>query len=349
MAKGVRAAGASAAILPISDGGDGLIESLLYAKRGRLVRAPAAGPLGARRMAEYGMLGKTAVIEMARASGLALLRKDRLDPMSATSRGTGELIAAAMERGAARLWIGLGGSATNDGGAGMAEALGALLLDSKGRPVPPGPAGLLKLARIDATRLHPRLRRTEIRLVSDVTNPLLGPKGSARVYGPQKGATPKQVALIEKALSNWARIIRRDMGRDVARVPGGGAAGGLGAGLLAFTDAKLAPGSRFVLEALSAEAEIRKADLVLTGEGRFDSQSFYGKAPAELAKLASRLGKPVGLVCGQLEKGLEPRLKTIGIGPVVSLTASRKPEEAIRKAPALLARAAKVITAVAYQ
>jgi glycerate 2-kinase len=327
--------------LPISDGGDGLIEALLYSRGGRLVRRAVTGPLGERRTAVFGLAGRTAIVEMARASGLALVPPGRLDPMRATSYGTGELIRAALDRGASSIWIGLGGSATNDGGAGLAQALGARLLDAAGREIGRGPAGLDALARVDASGLDSRLARTEIRLVSDVTNPLLGPRGSARVYGPQKGASPREVERIERGLARWARVLRRDLNRDVATVPGSGAAGGLGSGLLAFTKARLLPGAPFVLDAVGARAKLRSADLVLTGEGRFDAQSLFGKAPAELAKLAARSGVPCALVCGQLEPGLERRLARLGIGRVVELSAGRTPESAMLGAPRLLAEAAE--------
>jgi glycerate kinase len=345
IAKGVRAAGGAPLLMPISDGGDGLIDSLLFGLNGKLYSANVTGPLGERRKAAYARIGSAAVIEMARASGLALVPKGKLSPMTATSRGTGELMLAALDGGAKELWIGLGGSATNDGGAGMAQALGARLLDREGRVLGPGPAELLRLDRIEMFGFNERAAKAKIVLISDVTNPLLGKLGSARVYGPQKGATPAQVLKIEQALSIWAKTINRDLGLDVTKMPGAGAAGGVAAGLLAFTDAELKPGSDFVLDALGAAKMVRSAEMVLTGEGRFDRQSFYGKAPAELAKLASKAGVNCGLICGQLEKGLGRELTALGIGRVVELSARRKPEDAMRQAKRLLERAGKLMTA----
>ena len=307
------APGARVVRLPIADGGDGLAAVLAEALGGRLVRAPAAGPLGERRTAAYGLLpGRIAVIEMALASGLALVPKRRRRPLEATSRGTGDLIRAALKRGAREVWIGLGGSATNDGGAGLARALGVRFLDRHGRDIPEGAGGLGSLARIDASGLPPQVRRARFVALSDVTNPLLGPRGSARVFGPQKGATPAQVEAIESGLRNYARRLKEDLGRDVARRPGAGAAGGLGTALLAFLGAELKPGARFVLESVGARREVRRADLVITGEGRLDASSFFGKAPLELARLARREGVPVLLLCGAVEPGLEGRLARLG-------------------------------------
>lgn len=307
-------------IMPVSDGGDGLNEAMLAARGGRQVRALVKGPLREPRRAEFALLkGRTAVVEMARASGLALLTRSKRDPLGSTSFGTGQLIAAAVKAGARTILVGMGGSATNDGGAGMAQALGARLLDSGGRDLSPGAEALLRLDRIEAAGVRDRLRGVRVIAVSDVTNPLTGPKGSARVYGPQKGASPAQVRVLERALERYARVIERDLGHDVARLPGAGAAGGLGAGLIAFLGAKVVPGSAYVLEAVGAAGRLVKADAALTGEGRLDRTSFYGKAPIEFARLAKSLGVPVAAVVGTLEDSVRSQLRSAGIGAVATL------------------------------
>lgn len=343
MARGVLRAAPEAALdlLPISDGGDGLIEALLAARGGRKVFAAVEGPLGGKRWAAFALLpGGEAAVEMAQASGLALLPEERRDIWRASSFGTGQLILKALETGARTVLVGIGGSATNDAGAGMAQALGARLLDAAGRPVARGPRGLRALASMDVSALDPRVRKARIVAVSDVTNPLLGPRGSARVYGPQKGATAKDVSELEAVLRRFARLVRRDLGRDVARIPGAGAAGGLGAGLLAFAGARMVPGGPFVLQEMRAPAHVRDADLVLTGEGRLDAQSLYGKAPVALAELAKRAHKPLVAICGSWDPALKARLRRRGIARVIALADRVPPARALREAPRLLAEAA---------
>lgn len=311
MARGVLDALPSARVLsmPVADGGDGLIDVL----GGRPVRVPILGPLGERRSASYSLLpGKTALIEMARASGLALVPPSRRDVMNSTSYGTGQLIAAALRAGAKTVVVGLGGSATNDGGAGLAQALGARLLDASGRELPQGAEHLRRLARIE-WRGAPRGVR--FIAVSDVTNPLTGPKGSARIFGPQKGATGAQVRLLEGTLEVWARRLKADLGRDVAGKPGAGASGGAGSALLAFLGARLVPGADWVLDMVGAEEKLKMADLVLTGEGRLDSTSLYGKAPLALARRAK--GRAAA-VCAVLEGSAAPALRRAGLSRIVT-------------------------------
>lgn len=331
---GVRAAFPSAEtfLLPISDGGDGLIDALLAAKGGTLVHVPVRGPLGEKRRAAFARLpGRAAVIEMARASGLALVPEGRRDVMRATSFGTGQLIAAALRGGARTIIVGMGGSAANDGGAGMAQALGARLLDRRGRELGVGAAALLDLDRIDVSGLFKSLRGVRVIAVSDVTNPLLGPKGSARTYGPQKGATKAQVAVLERALARCARIAERDLGVRAAALPGAGAAGGLGFGLKVFLAARLVPGSQFVLGRIDARRKLAGASAALTGEGAMDQTSFFGKAPVEFARLAAARGVPTACVCGRLEPGL--KLGRAGIETAVSLAqAGARGEDAIGRA-----------------
>lgn len=294
-------------VIPVADGGEGTVRAMVATTGGELRRARVTGPLGEPVDAEYGTLGEsaygpagqTAVIEMAAASGLPLVPADRRDPLRASTRGTGELMRIALDAGCGTLLIGIGGSATNDGGAGMAQALGAHLLDAGGHELPPGGAALAGLARIDTTGLDPRLSEARVIVASDVANPLSGPTGASAVFGPQKGATPAMVATLDAALTHYAQILRRDLGADVATQPGAGAAGGLGAGLLAFAHATLEPGARLVLEALRFEQRIAGAALVITAEGRLDSQTGYGKAVGAVAAAARRQGaRAVALVGG---------------------------------------------------
>ena len=344
MALGVLRAAPDADIelLPISDGGDGLIEALLAGCGGRKVFATVEGPLGETRWAPFALLpGAAGVVEMAQASGLALLPPRKPDIWKASSFGTGQLIAKAVDAGARTVFVGMGGSATNDAGAGMAQALGARLLDAAGRPIPRGAAGLLSLAKIDLRGMAPRLRKAKIVAVSDVTNPLLGAQGSARVYGPQKGATAGDIPVLERALARFARIVRRDLKRSVGRVPGSGAAGGLGAGLLAFLDARIVPGGPFVLERIGAGARVRAADLVLTGEGKLDAQSLFGKAPVALARAAKRQGRPVVAICGSWDPKLKRALRAAGITEVRALTDGVSRRRAMREAARLIAKASE--------
>ncbi len=309
MARGIRAVFPEAEVveLPIADGGEGTVEALVAATGGRLRHATVQGPLDDPVRAAWGVLGdgRTAVIEMAAASGLTLVPEARRDPRLASTFGTGELVKAALDGGLRRLVLGIGGSATNDGGAGFARALGARFLDEAGGDLPEGGAALARLARIDLRGLDPRLAETELLVACDVDNPLCGPRGASAVYGPQKGATPEIVRELDVALAAFARIARRDTGRDAAEVPGAGAAGGLGAGLLFFTPARLRPGVEIVLEAVGFEDRVRGASLVFTGEGRTDAQTAMGKAPVGVAAAAKRQGVPVVCLSGGLGDGAE--------------------------------------------
>lgn len=293
--------------VPMADGGEGTVRSLVDATGGQPFTATVTGPLGEPVEAEYGVLGDgvTGVIEMAAASGLELVPTDRRDPMVATTYGTGELVLACLDRGVRRLIIGIGGSATNDGGAGFASALGARLLDADGHELPPGGAALARLASIDVTGLDPRLGELVVEVASDVTNPLCGPEGASAVYGPQKGASPEQVAELDAALGVLADRLQQDLGRSVADLPGAGAAGGLGAGLLAFTSATLQPGIDIVIRHTRLADRVAGADLVVTGEGRMDAQTRFGKTPFGVAKVAHAAGVPVIGVAGSLGAGVD--------------------------------------------
>jgi glycerate kinase len=309
MERGVRTVFPEAEVrrVPIADGGEGTVEALVAATKGIVRHAQVRGPLGEPVVAPWGVLGdgQTAVIEMAAASGLPLVPPDRRDPRVTTTHGTGELIRAALDAGLRSIVVGIGGSATNDGGTGMARALGVRFLDGAGADLPEGGAALARLATIDVRHLDPRLAAARLTVACDVDNPLTGPRGASAVYGPQKGATPEMVAELDAALHRFAQVAREATGRDVATQPGAGAAGGLGAGLLFFTPARLRPGVEIVLETTHFDDIVRGADLVFTGEGRTDFQTAMGKAPVGVAAAAKRHGVPVICLAGGLGKGAD--------------------------------------------
>ncbi|WP_445613294.1 glycerate kinase [Geobacillus sp. YF-1] len=288
--------------VPMADGGEGTVQSLVDATNGRLINVEVTGPLGDPVPAFFGLLGdgKTAVIEMAAASGLHLVPRHRRNPLLTTTRGTGELLRAALDAGATRLVIGIGGSATNDGGAGMVQALGGRLLDRDGRDIGPGGGALADLYAIDLSGLDPRLEHVCIEVACDVENPLTGPNGASVIFGPQKGATPDMVAVLDRNLAHYADVVERELGRRVGDIPGAGAAGGLGAGLLAFLKARLRRGVDIVIEAVQLAERVKDADLVITGEGRIDGQTVFGKTPIGVAKTAKRFGVPVIGIAGSL-------------------------------------------------
>jgi glycerate kinase len=336
--------------IPMADGGEGTVRSLVDATGGRMRAAEVAGPLGERRVAEFGMLGDghTAVIEIAAASGLALVPPERRNPLFATTRGTGELIRTALDEGGDRLIVGIGGSATNDAGAGMAQTLGVHFLDAEGRELEAGGAALARLARVDLSGLDRRFkagaegnRPVEVIVACDVTNPLTGPEGASRVYGPQKGATPEMVEVLEAALANFARVVERDLGRPVAGVPGAGAAGGLGAGLMAFLGARMERGIELVLEVTRFREQLEGAELVITGEGSLDAQTAFGKTPAGVAKAAKERGIPVVAVVGTIGSGSEAVYQA-GIDAVFSIVDRPcRLEEAIAEGPRLVAQVSR--------
>jgi glycerate kinase len=291
--------------LPLADGGEGTTDALVDALGGARRRVRVSGPLGDLLEAEFGVVegagGRTAIVEMARASGLALLSPGRRDPLRASTRGTGELILAACAERPVEVVIAVGGSATTDGGAGMAQALGVRLLDARGDEVPPGGGGLLELARIDATRLDHSVRGVRFSVARDVDNPITGPQGAAHVFSPQKGASPEDVVLLDRALAHLAAVIHRDLAIDVRGIPGGGAGGGLGAGLVAFLGARLRPGIEVVMTAVGFERALSSADVVVTGEGAFDATSLRGKVPGGVLAAARDAGVPAAVVCGRAD------------------------------------------------
>ena len=288
--------------LPVADGGEGTVEAMVAATQGRMVEVAVTGPLGEPVQGFYGISGdeSCAFIEMAAASGLELLPPAARNPLKTTSWGTGELIRHALDLGVTRMIIGIGGSATNDGGAGMVQALGAQLLTADGQPIAPGGAGLSTLATIDISGLDPRLAQCRIDVACDVTNPLVGDEGASAVFGPQKGATPEMVAQLDRALAHYAGQIAQDLDLDVLTLEGGGAAGGMGAALYAFCGAHLRPGIDIVTDALHLDALVADADLVITGEGRIDSQTIHGKVPVGVARVAKRYQIPVIGIAGSL-------------------------------------------------
>jgi len=308
IARGVRRALPDASVeeMPLADGGEGTVRALVRATKGTLRAARVRDPLLREIRAEWGVLGDgtTAIVEMAAASGLPLLTALERDPRITSTRGTGELILAAAASGAHRIVIGIGGSATNDGGAGMARAIGYRFLDAEGNDLPEGGAALASLARIDG-QTDPRLVRPAIEVACDVRNPLLGPEGASAIYGPQKGATPEVVAELDRALARYADVIEGFVGRSIRDVPGSGAAGGLGAGLLAFLDARLVSGADLVLRAVDFTKHLKGAGLVITGEGRIDRQSGFGKLTGAVAAAARRAGIPVAGVAGSVGPGHE--------------------------------------------
>lgn len=335
---------AEVAIVPMADGGEGTVEAVLAAVGGERISLTVTGPLGQPVDAEYGMLsdGCTAVIEMAAASGLPLIAASARDPLAATTYGTGQLIRDALLRGANRIMIGLGGSATNDGGMGMAQALGVRFLDASGTEIEGFGSGgkLADIAAIDTTELEPLLAGAQVTVLSDVTNPLCGPRGASAVYGPQKGATPELVALLDQGLTHYADLLAAHTGRDVRDVSGAGAAGGLGAGLLAFGGAELKPGIEVVMELAAFRSKAEGADLIITGEGRTDGQTAFGKVPSGVAGAARDFAVPVVCLSGGLGEGSDA-LYEHGIAALFSI--ANRPltlEEAMRDAGPLLTEAA---------
>jgi len=305
---GVADAGVEVVSIPLADGGEGTVEALVRATGGCIRRVRAHDPLGREIDSFYGVLGdgRTAVVETAAASGLTLLTEAEHNPLAADTFGTGELIRAAAESGVERLIIGLGGSATNDAGAGAMTALGARFLDANGRRLPPGGGALVNLDRIDVSGLDFPEGRVRVEVACDVNNPLVGPTGASVVFGPQKGASGEMVDRLDAGLARWAEVVKRDLGKDVAGLPGAGAAGGLGAALAAFLDAELRSGIDIVLEAVGFDEHLKGADLVITGEGRIDEQTRFGKAVGGVLRHASAAGVPVVAVAGSCAGDLRP-------------------------------------------
>src|SRR5439155_4371817 len=325
IAQGVRIVypNAEIEIVPVADGGEGTVQALVDASGGKIIQKMVTGPLGEPVLAFFGLMGdgSTAAIEMAACAGLPLVPPEKRDPRITTTYGVGELILAALDHGSRHFIIGIGGSATNDGGAGMAQALGAALLSKKGTEIARGGAALATLAHISTSTMDLRLQECTLEVACDVTNPLCGPTGASAVYGPQKGATPEMVEELDNALAHYAQIIEQDLGMSIGEAPGAGAAGGLGAGLMAFLHAKLRPGAQIVFEAVGLEEQIRKADLVISAEGQIDAQTAYGKSVGAVAEIAKRYGLPVLAFAGSLGENYQVVYK-LGVDAVAALPSS---------------------------
>ena len=302
--------GADVQVMPVADGGEGTLDTMVSALRGERRAHRVAGPLGEPVEAELGLVaspdGLVAIVEMASASGLRLVPSDRRDPLRATTRGTGELILAAARERPVRILVCLGGSATNDGGGGMAQALGVRLLDHTGGELGPGGMALRDLATIDVSALVPELRGPEVVVATDVDSPLTGPSGASAVFGPQKGAGPEDVRILDDALRHFGTVIRDQLGIDVIDAPGAGAAGGLGAGLMAFLGGRVRRGFDVVAEALDLSRHAKAADVLVTGEGRYDEGTERGKAPAGVLRLGRDAGSRTVVIAGQVAEGVRP-------------------------------------------
>ncbi len=326
--------------IPIADGGDGLTEVMVAALGGERIQTTVSGPRMEPVIASFCFVSqsKLAVVEMAEASGLVLLSENRQDPTRTTTYGTGELILAALNRGATQLIVGIGGSATCDGGIGMASALGFRFLDRNGEEVEPVGGSLSAISAIDQTNIDPRLSKVSISVACDVTNPLVGQNGASFVYSPQKGATTEQVIQLDKGLANLARVIRKEMGIDIADMPGAGAAGGIGGGLHAFLNAILTPGIDLVMKIVGLKDAVAGADLVLTAEGCIDKQTRFNKGPAGVARIAKESGVPCIAICGSVGDGSWD-LYDVGIDAVFSICKGPQTlSEAMQNADSLLIR-----------
>ncbi|MBB4036792.1 glycerate kinase [Dysgonomonas hofstadii] len=306
--------------VPMADGGEGTVQSLVDATGGKIYELEVTGPLGTPVMAKYGIMGdgKTAAIEMASASGIHFVNKDTRNPLITTTYGTGELVKACLDKGIKKIILGIGGSATNDGGAGFAQALGVRFLDNQGKELPSGGAALKNLSVIDISAIDSRLRDVDIEVACDVTNPLCGETGASYVFSPQKGATPDMVIELDNALEHYAEMIKMQLLKDVKNVPGAGAAGGLGAGLLTFANARLEKGVEIIISYTNLREIVKKANIVFTGEGGIDFQTQYGKTPYGVAKVAKEEGKSVIAIAGYIGKGVE-QLYSFGFDAILGI------------------------------
>tara|TARA_Y100000590_G_C15717607_1_gene1012388 strand:+ start:1736 stop:2899 length:1164 start_codon:yes stop_codon:yes gene_type:complete len=327
-------------LIPVADGGDGTLETLVESSQGKINSVKVTGPLGDQQDSAWGALGNnTAILEMARSSGLALVSTDKLDPLNSTTYGLGEVILDALNKGYRDFIIGIGGSATNDAGAGMAQALGVKLLDSKGNELPFGGESLSKLNTINIDGIDTRINESNFSIACDVNNPLTGPEGASAIYGPQKGATPEMVNTLDQALTNFANVVEKNLGIKIDKVQGSGAAGGLGGGLIAFLNGKLRKGVDIVLDYVDLNKALVDTDLVITGEGQLDFQTIYNKAPIGVARRAKSLGIPVIAISGSLGENFSV-VHEHGIDAASPITS--KPmtlEEASQNAPELISSA----------
>ena len=307
-------------IIPVADGGDGTLETLVESTNGTIHNSNATGPLGNSIPVIWGTLGdsKTAIIEMARISGLALVPQNKRNPYYTTSYGLGEIIKEALDLGYRKFIIGIGGSATNDGGAGMAQALGAKLTDENKKPIDLGGLALNEITKIDISGIDPRINESEILVACDVNNPLCGPNGASFIYGPQKGASPEMVKTLDDALYHFGSQLIRDTGINIMEIEGSGAAGGMGGGMVGFLNAKLKPGIEIVLDSLDFDKSLKNVDLVITGEGQIDFQTVFSKAPIGVAKHAKKYNIPVIAICGSLGENYQD-VHSHGIDAVIPI------------------------------
>lgn len=330
--------------MPMADGGEGTVDALVHALGGTMRTVTVTGPVGVPVKAQYALLpdGETAVLEMAQASGLPHVPPDALDPLRATTRGTGEMLLHALDAGARHIYLGLGGSATNDGGMGFLAALGARFTDADGNPLPDGGGALERVTSVSLTGLDPRMQAVSITVLSDVTNPLLGPEGATAVYGPQKGVTEAMQASLEQGMAHYARVVSDAAGRDIAAFPGAGAAGGLGAALGGVLGAQIKPGIETVLDLVGFDAALAEADLVVTAEGRMDGQSVaYGKGPAGIARRAGEKGVPTLALVGAMTSDAMAFVVGGNASIMTTVNAPMPLEKALADAPRLLAEAAE--------
>lgn len=284
--------------IPMADGGEGTVDTLITALGGKFIYANVMGPLGNKVNAKMGIINDVAIIEMAQASGITLISNEERNPLNTTTYGTGEMILEALNMGVEKIIIGIGGSATNDGGIGMAQALGVKFYNNKGKEIGLGGKYLLEIQNISIDNIDQRIKETEIQVICDVTNPLTGPTGATYVYGPQKGATDEMLKLLEEGMINYNNVVKREFGLDLNSIPSTGAAGGLGAGLIAFANAKLRPGIETILDLIKFDELIKKGDIIVTGEGKIDGQSIYGKVPVGIAKRCKTKNIPVIVITG---------------------------------------------------
>lgn len=332
-------------LCPIADGGEGTVDALVAATSGRYVICDATGPLGEKISAKYGVLGdnKTAVVEMAAASGLWLVPQDKRNPLYTTTYGTGDMVRSALDFGVGKVIVGIGGSSTTDGGMGMAQALGIKFYDKEGNELGYGGIQLEKLYKIDMKNRDPRVNRTIFEVACDVDNPLTGSNGAAYVYSPQKGANPDEVKRLDEGLKNFAKVIKKDLGKDVENLKGAGAAGGLGAGLVAFLDAKLRLGVAIVMETINLRKRMENVDLAITGEGSTDIQTLMGKAPTGVINIAKELKVPVVIISGSVADDMS-KLHESGVDAIFSIVP--RPislEESFRNASLYLEKTAEEV------
>ncbi len=329
--------------MPMADGGEGTVECMVGATGGKIFREFATDPLGKVINAHFGVLGDedTVIIEMASASGIILVPGEKRNPLYTTTYGTGELIRKVLEKGYKKIILGLGGSATTDGGAGAMQALGVKLLDSAGVNIKQGGVFLKDLEKIDTSEVNKNLQKAEITFMYDVENPLLGEKGAAKVYSPQKGASAKEVQILEENLTHFSRIIKRDIGKDISDIPGSGAAGGLGAGLSAICNSKFIPGIQLAIKVTGLKRHLKNADMIITGEGELNFQSMFGKVPAGVAKLAKEMKVPAICFAGNIERNSEKLYKDYFKKIICLVSSDISKEDAIKNASLILSSKAE--------